>query len=91
MKRRTYHVRRFRRLREEGMDYLQKIRNARTPDCAALYIRAQATHVAGSLPLSSDRDRILIVSEAENLARMIERCTPDDGNIWRQWLKQAGY
>jgi hypothetical protein len=75
------------------MDYLPQIRTAKTPEEAALYIRAQAASNATSLTCYSCTDRLSIVTEAEERARTLERGWNEDSGPkpWRLWLKQWGY
>ena len=72
------------------MDYLNAIKHARSPEKAALYVRALAALHAGTLVLSSNNERLAMVEQAEQLAQQLER--PYDGpKPWRKWLKEAGY
>lgn len=73
------------------MDYLKAIRDARDPQKAAMYVRAQATKVAGSLAHTWTPKQLAdSIRDAENTARLLEHADPNN-TPWRDLLREKKY
>jgi len=72
--------------------YRDRIKKAKNRFQAADLIRAHTCRVAATCTLNTANQRIVIIEDGEQQAKLLERDLDEGVNHpWKQWLKDWGY